>query len=154
MKEAAPHRRFKEARERVGLSIDDVAIRSGVESLSICDIEEIEGDLTRGYSPKEVQQLCQAVGIRPIELFANIISEPAVSAEDLIELIDAEIKSRRITLEQFEDAVGWKLSELMQSPRRLLEDISIDGLQWLCRELRIDWRRVMVGLDNDNPVIQ
>jgi hypothetical protein len=151
MKEAAPHRRFKEARERAGLSIDQVEILTGA---NVFDLEEFEGDLTACYSPTQVKQLCQVVGIKAVELFGNQVSEPAVSAEDLIELIDAEIKSRRITLEQFEDAVGWKLSELMQSPRRLLEDISIDGLQWLCRELRIDWRRVMVGLDNDNPVIQ
>ena len=28
----------------------------------------------------------------------------------------------------------------------LLEDMTVDGLQWLCRELRIDWRRVLLSL--------
>jgi len=141
MKAVEPHYRFKEARERAGLSIDEVAIRSGTESLSIFDLEGFEGGLTRGYSSKEVLHLCQAVGIHPIELFADIISESAISADELIRRIRDECSSRGVTLEQFEDIVGWSLSGCMDEPELLLEGINIDGLQWLCRELKIDWRR-------------
>lgn len=147
MKAVELHRRFKEARERSGLSIDEVAIRTGIESLSICDLEDYEGDLTRGYSPKELQRLCVAVGIRPIELFADTISEPPVSAEELIRRVRDECRSRGVTLQQFEDVVGWTLSGYIDGREALLEGISIDGLQWLCRELRIDWRRVLLSLE-------
>ena len=27
----------------------------------------------------------------------------------------------------------------------------LDGLQWLCRELHIDWRRVILGLPETSP---
>lgn len=144
MQAVEPRHRFKEAREQAGLSLDEVAIRTGIESLSIFDLEEFEGDLTCCYSPKELQKLCQAVGIRPIALFTGAISEPAVSAEELIRRIRDECGSRGVTLEQFEDIVGWSLIGYMDKPEVLLESISIDGLQWLCRELRIDWRRVIL----------
>jgi len=141
------HRRIKEARERAGLSIDEVAVRSGINWNSIYDLETYEGDLCAGYSPNEVQQLCQAIGIRPIDVFAEDVSAPAVSADELMRRIRDECQARRITMEQFEDIVGWSFGGCMDKPQVLLEEISIDGLQWLCRELSIDWRRVILGLD-------
>ena len=71
MTATAPHLRFREARERLGLSPDEVAQRSGVSSAGVWDIEECEGDLTCCYSPRDVQQFCRVLGIRPVELFAD-----------------------------------------------------------------------------------
>jgi hypothetical protein len=144
-----PHVRFREARERIGLNEWDLALDSGVGvgSPAIYDIETYEGDLTCCYSPIEVQKFCRVLGIRPIELFADGISEPPISAEELIRLILAECRSRGVTLEQFGDVVGWELSGIdNMPPEKLLEALSIDGLQWLCRELRVDWLRVLLGL--------
>jgi transcriptional regulator with XRE-family HTH domain len=139
----APHIRFREARERLGLSPAEVAARSGVSDAGVWDIEACEGDLTRCHSPRDVQKFCRVLGIHPVELFGEEISEPAVSADELVQLIHEECRSRGVTLEQFEDAVGWRLSACIEPPERLLEDMTVDGLQWLCRELRIDWRRAM-----------
>jgi hypothetical protein len=61
-------------------------------------------------------------------------------------MIHDECRSRGIALEQFEDVVGWKLSECIEPPERLLDDMTIDGLQWLCRELRVNWMRVLSAL--------
>lgn len=33
--------------------------------------------------------------------------------------------------------------------KHLLEEITIQGLKWLCDELRIDWRRVLLSLESD-----
>jgi transcriptional regulator with XRE-family HTH domain len=139
----APHIRFREARERLGLSPAEVAARSGVSDAGVWDIEACEGDLTRCHSPRDVQKFCRVLGIHPVELFGEEISEPAVSADELVQLIHEECRSRGVTLEQFEDAVGWRLSACIEPRERLLEDMTVDGLQWLCRELRIDWRRAM-----------
>jgi hypothetical protein len=142
----APQIRFREARERAGLSQYDIAMRSGITFESVCDIENCEGDLADCYSSKEIQLFCQILGIRSIELFGDAISEPSVSAQDLVQKISEECRSRGITFEQFEDVVGWELRGCMEAPERLLEGISIEGLKWLCRELRIDWLRVLSAL--------
>ena len=142
----APHLRFREARERLGLSPDELAARSGVTDAGVWDIEDFAGDLTCCYSPKDVQKFCRVLGIRPVELFADTVAESPVSADELVRLIQAECSSRGVTLEQFEDAVGWRLSACIEPPEDLLEDMTVDGLQWLCRELRIDWRRVFLSL--------
>ena len=143
MNAVAPHVRFREARERLGLSPDEVAAQSGVSDAGVWDIEACEGDLTCCYSPRDVQKFCRVLGIRPVELFGGEISESPVSADELVRLIHEECRSRGITLEQFEDAVGWRLSACIEPPERLLEHMTVDGLQWLCRELRIDWRRAL-----------
>jgi len=146
MNTTAPHLRLQEARERLGLSQDEVAVRSGMSSAEIWDIEAFEDDLTCSHSPKEVQKLCQVLGIRPIDLFGSDITEDPVSAGDLVKRIHAECASRGITLEQFADIVGWHLSACIAPPEKLLADMTVDGLKWLCRELRIDSRRVFLSL--------
>jgi hypothetical protein len=42
-------------------------------------------------------------------------------------LIEAECALRHINVEQFEDAVGWRLKGFMDSPERLFEDMTVDG---------------------------
>ena len=143
MNESNPRFRFREARERLGLNESEVAIRSGLYAATIWDIENCDGDLTNCYSPGELRKFCQVLRIHPVELFGEKISESEVSPEELVQLMHKECILRNVTLEQFEDAVGWRLSACIESPERLLEDLSIEGLQWLCRELRIDWRRAL-----------
>jgi hypothetical protein len=149
MTTTAPHIRFREARERLGLSPDELAAQSGFSASGVWDIEAREGDLTCCYSPNDVRKFCRVLGIRPVELFAAEISEPAVSASELVRLIRDECRSRGVTLEQFEDAVGWRLNACIEPPERLLDDITVDGLQWLCRELHIDWHRVFLSYDHE-----
>jgi hypothetical protein len=118
----------------------------GISGPAIWDIELHEDELTGCYSPRELQTFCQVLGIRPVELFDGEISEPAVRTDELTRRIHEECHERGITLEQFEDVVGWRLSACMEPPEKLLEDMTLDALQWLCRELRIDWRRVLLSL--------
>ena len=138
-----PHVRFREARERLGMHPQDVETLSGVRDARVWDIEACEGVLVRCYSPSELQRFCRVLRIHPSELFGDRISEPNVLPEELVRRIHEECRSRGVTLEQFEDAVGWRLSACMDPPEKVLEDLSIDGLQWLCREPRIDWRRAL-----------
>jgi hypothetical protein len=144
----SPASRFREFRERAGLSHEDVArgFSNSLSSACIWDIESIDDELTDCYSPKEVLEFCQVLGIRPIELFGGDFAEPAISAAELVRLIREQCRLRGISLEKFEDAAGWRLSACIEPPERLLADITIDGLQWLCRELGVDWRRVILSL--------
>jgi len=140
----APHIRFREARERLGLSENELEAQVGA---GVWDIESCEGDLTSCYSPSDVHKFCQVLGIRAVELFTDEIPESVVSADELVQRIHEECRLRGVTLEQFEDAVGWRLSACIEPPARLLEDMTVDGLQWLCRELHIDWHRVLLSYD-------
>ena len=141
-----PASRFREFRERAGLSHDEVARRSGISSPCVWDIESQDDELSSCYSPIQVQQFSHILGVRPIELFGGDFAEPPISAVELVRLIREQCQSRGVTLEQFEDSVGWRLSACIEPPEHLLADITVDGLQWLCRELGVDWRRVILSL--------
>ena len=142
----SPEFRFRELRERAGLSHDEAARQMGISSSSVWDIESCEGEISECYSPTQVRQFCRVLGIRPGELFGVVTMELPVSATELVRLIHEQCRSRGVTLEQFEDAVGWRLSDCIEPPDRMLEDMTIDALQWLCRELGIDWHRVILSL--------
>jgi hypothetical protein len=109
-------------------------------------IETDDAEFTCCYSPSEAQAFCRVLGARPAELFGISGSESPISAAELVQLIHDEYRSRGISLEQFEDVVGWRLSACIEPPELLFTEMSIDGLQWLCRELRIDWHRVILSL--------
>jgi len=126
--------------------VDEVAAHSGLSAPEVWDIEAHKEDLTYCYSARDLQQLCLVLAIRPIELFGGEVVEPGVSTDELVERIHTECRSCGITPEQFEDVVGYRLSECMEPSERLIEELNIDGLQRLCRELRIDWRRVLLSL--------
>ena len=143
----APHIRFREARERRGISPEQFAALCGLHPLDVWEIEGLENDLEQSSTPREVQKFCQVLGIRPIDLFSDGISEAPISAEDLVQRIYAECRSRGVTLEQFEDVIEWwKLSSIIEPPEKLLEVMRVDSLQRLCHELHIDWRRVLLNL--------
>jgi transcriptional regulator with XRE-family HTH domain len=142
----SPEFRFREFRERAGLSHDDAARKMGISTPSVWDIESCDDEISDCYSPSQVRQFCRVLGVHPTELFAIETAESSVPATELARLIHEECRARGVTLEQFEDAVGWRLSACIEPPDRLLEDMTIEGLRWLCRELRIDWQRVILSL--------
>src|SRR6266498_4412930 len=142
----APEFRFRAFRERAGLSHGEAARRMGISSESVWDIESCEGELSLCYSPTQVRQFCQVLGVRPGELFGIETRQLPVSAAELVHRIHDQCRSRGVTLEQFEDAVGWRLRGCIEPPERMLEDMTIEALQWLCRELGIDWHRVILSL--------
>jgi transcriptional regulator with XRE-family HTH domain len=146
VKAKTPNLRFREAREALGLSPEEVASRSGVQGADIWEIEGLENDLTDFYSVRDVEQFCRVLGIHPIELFGDDISEPGVSAEELVRRIHEECRARSVTLEQLDDGVGGSLAQCVEPAEKLLSHMTAGGLQWLCRELRIDWRRVLLSL--------
>lgn len=135
--------RLQKLCETAGLSVEEVAEKMNVSPFHI---EIPDDEFTCEYSPADVRRFCQILKARPGELFGVTTSEPLVAADELVQLIGAECRKRDISLEQFEDAVGWRLSQCMNPPERLFDEMSLDGVQWLCRELRIDWHRVVLSL--------
>jgi hypothetical protein len=142
----SPASRFREFRERSGLSHDEIARQMAISTACIRDIESVEGELSSCYSPAEAKQFCRVLRVHPRELFGIETSELPITALELVQCVHDHCRLNGITLEQFEDTVGWHLVGIIDPPDQLLQDITIDGLQWLCRELGINWQRVILGL--------
>jgi hypothetical protein len=115
----------------------------GISSSCLWDIESCEGDLSCCYSPNELRKFCRILKVQSNELYEVESKGLPISVQELVGLIHEQCRVRGITVEQFEDVVGWHLSSCIEPPDKLLEEMSIDGLQWLCRELGVDWHRVI-----------
>jgi hypothetical protein len=135
--------RFKAARERVGLAHDQFGWRAGISTPSVWDIETQDDELTSCYSPNEVRTFLTILQITPAELFGRQPEGPPVSPETLVKMAQDECARRNITLAEFEDIVGWELLPLVDKPDLVLTGMSLDGVSWLCNELKIDWLRVL-----------
>jgi DNA-binding XRE family transcriptional regulator len=138
--------RFRSAREGAGLSVDDLAQAVGLTSANIWDLESYDNELETCYSPADLGRFSRVLRVAPAELIGGPTAEPSISAAELVERVHQRVSDLGISLEELEERVGWRLSAVMSPPQRLLEDINIDGLRWLCRELGIAWQRVIAGL--------
>lgn len=107
-----PNVRFRQARERAALSLEDVSALCGFLSSqsAIWDIETQQDELGSRYSPDEVRKFANLFKIHPAEFFTDNIPATRISAEELVTLIHQECTSRGITVEEFEDIVGWRLT--------------------------------------------
>ena len=67
---------------------------------------------------------------------------PLVELPDLIHTYVARVG---ISIEQFEDELGWELREFIDSPIRVAGEIPIVFLQTLAGRLGIDWLSLVPG---------
>jgi hypothetical protein len=145
-----PGQRFRQLREKKRLLVDDIVQNSNVPGFgtsAIYDLEQCDGDLESCYSGVQLAKFCRVLGIRAVDLFASNFDETPISVETIVDLIRKECATRNISIEEFENNVGWQLVQFLERPQTLLENMTIDGLQWLCRELRIDWLRVLESIN-------
>ena len=137
---------FRKLRERIGLSHEQVAERVGISAPSVWDIEGHDEELSECYLLSELQIFGRVLGVHPLEFFDAKPPGDPISVEELIQLIHERCRLRGITLVEFEDIVGWRLSSDIHTPERFLGGITTEGLRWLCAELDLDWRRVISSL--------
>ena len=79
--------RFRQARERAGLSVDQVAERMGIQPPCVWDIESHGEELSSVYSPAELQRFAQVLGVTPAELLGIESPGEPISAAQLVELV-------------------------------------------------------------------
>ncbi|TAL31831.1 MAG: hypothetical protein EPN97_10490 [Alphaproteobacteria bacterium] len=150
--------RFRYYRERAGLSeaqmAAEVSKRFGYTDprsftiYTLGDLEAYDDELFTLYSPREIWHFSRIFGINAQELLNLDGSAAPVTAPELVQLIKKECATRNLSLEQFEDVVGWRLSVCMNPPELLLQEMTLDGMTWLCQELHIDWRGVITDMDS------
>lgn len=137
---------FREARENAGLSHRELASMLGTSAAAIWDIETFDDELFECYSPVEVRLMATALGTDAAKLLKCASSEAPITGAELVDAIYQRLSASGESIKDFENRVGWRVQELLDSPEHLLSDVTIDGLQWLCEALQLDWRRVIAGL--------
>ena len=140
-------RLLREARERSGKTIEEMASLLGISWESYNDLETYDDEIILVISLEQLVTLSHALGIDLVEFFSNGAPKPAesVSLEALAESINEYLTANKLTVAEFEDAVGWELANCLTEPREFL-NLNLDGLMDVTRPLSVDWRAVLAGL--------
>lgn len=144
--------RFRQARERAGLSPEEAAARMGIATAALWDIECVDDELTSAYSPFQIRRFCQVLAITPRELFGIEAEAAPLSASDLARLVHEYCLERGLAIQQLEHLAGWNIAKSLDDPERCFnEEYPVDGIQDLCYELGVDWHRFILSLSTEPP---
>jgi transcriptional regulator with XRE-family HTH domain len=141
--------KLKRAREKKGWSIDEAATQISAAGItnrnSYYDLEQIDGEIASNYSLNEITRICSLLNTHPRDLFFEEML-PALAIEEVVSKIREYCVKKKISIAQFEDAVGWRVESCLSKPNTALKEWNLVCLQDICRELQVDWRRVISGL--------
>ena len=142
-------RRLREARERSGKSVDDMASLLGISREWYFDLEDYDEEITDTVSLRQLVLLSKAIGIDLVDFFSNGAPKPveSVSLEALAEKINEYLTAQNLTVAEFEEAVGWELANCLTDPNQFM-NFNLDGLMDVSRPLGVDWRAVLSDLQS------
>jgi len=137
-------RRLREARERAGKSIGEMASLLGLSWEWYNDLESYDEEITDTLSVHQLVLLSKAIGIDLVDFFSDGASKPAesVSLDALAKKINEYLKAHNLTVAEFEEAVGWELANCLTEPRQFM-NFNLQGLMDVSRPLGIDWRALL-----------
>jgi transcriptional regulator with XRE-family HTH domain len=133
--------RFRAARERLGLSLEQAAEQMRVAPAAVSLMEMDDDEIGSGCTPADVRRFAGVLRTTSRELFNIPMAVLPLRLTELERLIREHCQSHGISVQQFQDTIGWPAgTNLADLPLVLITDI--------CRELRIDWRRVFASYDD------
>ena len=129
---------IRQARERLGLSPQQLDEAIGVISAHAYDLESYEDEVSQTLSMTELNHLCGILRLTSWELLEQLMPEHFVSPSELRDCILEDCRRRTLTVDQFGDQVGWDVQGLIRAPEEYLAQLNWNGLQDICLYLGID----------------
>ncbi len=137
--------RIAAAREKVGLSANDVAERVGLSVQSYWDLETNDDEAFMAVSLREIVLLSRVLRVSPCDLVDPENSLPPdakVSYANLVAAIRAQMEVDGVDAEVWGTRVGWDVTGVIADAERV-GDLNLDALHDICCALGIDWRAVL-----------
>lgn len=104
------------------------------------DLERHDDELVSTLTLFQAVHLASIFGVRLHELLDEIpVPEQRIALMELPDRIVAQTKREGITVEQFEDNVGWELRDFLKSPVQIATELPILFLQAIAAALGINW---------------
>jgi transcriptional regulator with XRE-family HTH domain len=112
----------------------------GIHVSWYCDLEQHNDELISTLTLAQAASLAGVLGVPLRELLSE--GNPAtttIAIAQLPERIRARIAQEGLSVEEFEDRVGWELGKFLQSPTQLASDSPLMFLKDLAAALEVDW---------------
>jgi transcriptional regulator with XRE-family HTH domain len=146
-------RRIREAREALGLSMEDVAERWGMQVSMYWDLEDFDHE---AFDVLSIDELCRLAAVLQVPVMTLLFGEEPVPPleptgfDEIAEGLRSKMRTDAVTLEELAERVGWELQSFLDDPNTMRE-LPIFGLRWICREVGADWVSVLEGLPDGHP---
>jgi transcriptional regulator with XRE-family HTH domain len=135
--------RLRAQRERLNLEPEEVAAAAQITPNAYRDLEDHEHDLYMTVSLREIANICKSLRIESTDLFTEAESSVYTKAiDDLAVQVQAHLNSSKLSKEQFERNVGWKLGTF---PAQLNSywDWNVDCLKDICEAVGANWKEYL-----------
>jgi transcriptional regulator with XRE-family HTH domain len=133
--------RIQEARLRTGLSDTEVALRLGLTVSAYWDLERRDDEAFESISLRDLAALGRILMVQPrVLLFGSEADrlKQSITEGEITARLAEKMLERGQTIEQFGDAIGWDIKELLVDPKTLWS-FNVEGLYDLCKPIGVDW---------------
>ena len=134
-------RRFLEAREALGLSLEEVALRWGQPVSMYWDLEFHDDE---AFTVIAVRDLVILAGILRTPLMRLLFGEEpstplaVVPYSEVARRLHARMKDEAMSADELSEQAGWEVAEYLDAADKLA-DLPICGLRSVCRVAGVDW---------------
>jgi len=147
-----PHDRIRAARDRLGLSMNDVAVKAGVGVPGYRDVEFYEDEAFSVVPLGDLRSICRILELDLFAMFevADLVDGSNRLGGDLVHLRRNELIQRRrtelgLTREQLGDLIGFETItvEQMEQESDFLEQWPLELIETLAVELSLPLRTLI-----------
>ena len=131
---------IRNCRVRAGKSAREVAQHLGINDAWYDDLEQHDDELTSTLTLFQAIELASMLGVPLHKLLgAEPSSDVSISLVDLPTLINEYVARNGISVDDFQDQVGWELHDFIQSPLKVAAESPIMFIRSLAEHLGLDW---------------
>jgi len=138
-------KRLRAAREKSGKSAEEIAQSVGISVPAYYDLETFDDELTTSLPIQDVALLFKLLGIQPANFFHTAPVPDPMTVDVFVEKIVEYLKTRQMSVEIFEDLVGWDIEPLLNEPEKILS-YDIDALREISSEVGIEWLSLLQAI--------
>ena len=138
-----PADRIRAARERAGMTEDEVASQASLPVAWYRDLEHDPSEIWSNVSLDSLYRLCEALGLTLQRILdvENVVV-PSISPSELATMIQHRIVAEGTDPDTWGDRVGWDVKSILTAPMTVAS-YTLDALRDICGALNLDWRAVL-----------
>ena len=131
---------IRSARIRAGKSRSEAAAHLALNPAWYDDLEQRDGELAETLTLFQGVALAELFGLRLADLFGETMpAGERLALPDLPERIRAYVAATGISLDAFEEQLGWELGPFLEAPVQLATELPIAFFQALAGALGLHW---------------
>jgi transcriptional regulator with XRE-family HTH domain len=141
--------RLRGARERLGLTPEEVASKVGLSAAWYYDLEAYPDEMFSTLSLAHLQALGRALGLDPKRILFGDTASPDASQgfRDVVDALERRMKLEGLDAETLGERLGWDIRDVLTDPEELW-NFNVTGLRDVCLGAGVDWLAVLTHLDD------